>query len=146
MNPRKSKEERRRSFNGPEGSSRDSRGSRDGLQPLSGFTLDPAAAERAAATQIDRRKTAMSRLALGGNLVSSLSDMSNELVHGLAPNATAKQKMQAVMINAKERGLTVPQVITDFLLSAFSGRIDRVSRIFCFPRAGSTASRILPLP
>ena len=62
-----------------------------------------------------RRSSTMSRMALGDGMASSLNDMSNELIHGLNPDSSPQEKMQTVMINAKQRGLTVNQIFKFFL-------------------------------
>ena len=61
----------------------------------------------AEASRGKRRSQAMQNMAMGGGMSDMLSEMSNELVHGVSEDAPPKKKMEAVMINAKERGMTV---------------------------------------
>ena len=100
--------------------SRDRRPSTAGRQSLGdGPELDPVEDEkaraRAEATKDQRRGKAMKNFALNGSLSDSLSSIGNLLVHGIAEDATAAEKMQKVMISAKERGLTIPQIFKIFL-------------------------------
>ena len=100
--------------------SRDRRPSTAGRQSLGdGPELDPVEDEkaraRAEATKDQRRGKAMKNFALNSSLSDSLSSIGNLLVHGIAEDATAAEKMQKVMISAKERGLTIPQIFKIFL-------------------------------
>ena len=74
--------------------------------------------QAAEASRGKRRSMAMQNMAMGGGMSDMLSEMSNELVHGVAEDAPPKKKMEAVMINAKERGMTVPQIFKLFLSAA----------------------------
>lgn len=76
--------------------------------------------QAAEASRGKRRSMAMQNMAMGGGMSDMLSEMSNELVHGVAEDAPPKKKMEAVMINAKERGMTVPQIFKLFLSAARS--------------------------
>ena len=60
-------------------------------------------------------RQALSNFALNGALMDSMSEMANLQIHGVAQDATAKFKMEKVMIAAKERGMTVPQIFKFFI-------------------------------
>ena len=88
--------------------SRENRGSRDRTRASFGRrsgSLDEAPDPEAEASRGKRRSMAMQNMAMGGGMSDMLSEMSNELVHGVAEDAPPKKKMEAVMINAKERGM-----------------------------------------
>ena len=89
--------------------------SSDGLDGNSGDGFDALGVfvknqEQAEAARQKRRADSMRQFALSDSLTGTMSDMTNDMVHGIDADATAEKKLQKVMINAKERGLTVDQV------------------------------------
>ena len=63
----------------------------------------------------NKRSTAMARFAVGDAVAGAVSDVANEMLHGVSADTPPKKRMEAVMTNAKGRGLTMPQIFGFFL-------------------------------
>ena len=77
-----------------------------------------ADAEKRQAETDKRRCMTMDRFALNSSVSDSVSEVSN-LLKGLKKGASAKVKLELVMINAKQRGLTLHQIFGFFLGMSF---------------------------
>ena len=84
--------------------------------PVYAKMLAEAEAKQAAVDK--RRCTTMDRFALNSAVSDSVSEVSN-LLKGLKKGASAKVKLELVMINAKQRGLTLHQIFGFFLGMSF---------------------------
>ena len=62
-----------------------------------------------------KRSTAMKRFAVGDAVAGAVSEMSNEIMHGVSAGTPPQKRMEAVMTNAKGRGLSLPQIFGFFL-------------------------------
>ena len=62
-----------------------------------------------------KRSTAIARFAVGDAVAGAVSDLTNEMLHGVSVDTPPKKRMEAVMTNAKSRGLTLPQIFGFFL-------------------------------
>ena len=62
-----------------------------------------------------KRTTAMSRFAVGDAVTGAISELTNEMLHGVSADTPPKKRMALVMTNAKSRGLSLPQIFGFFL-------------------------------
>ena len=63
----------------------------------------------------NKRSTAMARFAVSDSVAGAVSDVANEMLHGISADTSPEKRMEAVVTNAKARGLTMPQIFGFFL-------------------------------
>ena len=62
-----------------------------------------------------KRSNTMKRFAVGDAVAGAVSELSNEMLHGVSAETPPQKRMELVMTNAKGRGLSLPQIFGFFL-------------------------------